>query len=311
MLAFARPAPTEGFTLSHTTVAPTYHDSPLAFAKIQRDSLLTTISAPQPSRSQVHLRSLGGPVAQLSSWVRASQTKPVFFLLALSEDGRLEQMRIACKKSEPGLRRPDADDDVRVEHCKEWPLQDSVPHARFVGGVCSQFVVTKHHAYCVVVVRGQALLVKLGGQTNGTHEYMYTDRFPSCVTTMSMCPLDNNVIAFGVPPGEASSFAPSTAGGANAIEPLPSLLFGYGGGGASDSLRPRHVIVLVNFAQASRIQTLTTAHAQPLIVLEYSPDSEQLLSVSADCVQLWCGAHELADPVSTPPTERCAAAAAL
>ena len=63
---------------------------------------------------------------QLSSWVRASQTKPIFFLLALSEDGRLEQMRISCKKAEPGVRRPDADDDVRVEHAKDWRLEDSV-----------------------------------------------------------------------------------------------------------------------------------------------------------------------------------------
>ena len=33
---------------------------------------------------------------------------------------------------------------------------------------------------------------------------MYTDRFPTRVTTMSMCPLDNNIIAFGVPAASAS-----------------------------------------------------------------------------------------------------------
>ena len=54
----------------------------------------------------VMLRNLGGPVSQLTSWMRASQTKPIFFLLALSDDGHLEQMRITCKKAEPGIRRP-------------------------------------------------------------------------------------------------------------------------------------------------------------------------------------------------------------
>ena len=130
----------------------------------------------------VLLRNLGGPVTQIASWMRASQTKPIFFLLALSEDGRLEQLRISCKKAEPGLRRPDADDEVRVEHAKDWLLEDSVPSDRMLG-VSSQFVVTKHHAYCVVAVRGQALLVKLGGNSNGTHEHMYTDRFPAKVWT--------------------------------------------------------------------------------------------------------------------------------
>jgi len=206
----------------------------------------------------VHLRNLGGPVMQLSSWVRASQTKPIFFLLGLSDDGRLEQLRISCKKAEPGVRRPDADDEVRVEHSKDWRLEESVPADRLYG-VSSQFVVTKHHAYCVVAVRGQALLVKLGGQTNGTHEHMYTDRFPSRVTTMSMCPLDNNIIAFGVP--VAAEEAART--------------------------RVHQVIELVNFAQSSRIQTISTKHEQPLLFLDYSPDSEQLLSCSADTVQIW------------------------
>jgi len=45
----------------------------------------------------------------------------------------------------------------------------------------SQFVVTKHHAYCVAAVQGQALLVKLGGQTSGTHEATYRNRFPEQV----------------------------------------------------------------------------------------------------------------------------------
>lgn len=38
---------------------------------------------------QVRLHSLGDSISQLSSWVRASQhNKPIFFLLALSEEGR-------------------------------------------------------------------------------------------------------------------------------------------------------------------------------------------------------------------------------
>ena len=211
-----------------------------------------------------HLRNLGGPVAQVSSWMRASQTKPVFFLLALTEDGRLEQLHVSCRKAEAGMRRPDADDAVRVERSKEWRLEESVGlHSSL--GVASQFVVTKHHAYCVVAVRGQALLVKLGGSSNGTHEHMYTDRFPKRVTTMAMCPLDNNIIAFGLP--TAHAFLP----------PLANCAFD-----ASS-----HVIELVNFAQSSSIQTLATSHEKPMILLDYSPDSEQLISCSADCIQVW------------------------
>lgn len=205
----------------------------------------------------VHLRSLGASVAQLSSWVRASQhNKPIFFLLALSEDGRLEQMRIACKKAEPGLRRPDADDDIKVENAKDWHLEDAVPKERPSSSISAQFVVTKHHAYCVIAVRGQALLIKLGGQSSGSHEHMYTERFPSKVTTMSMCPLDNNIIAFGVP-------VLAEDGVCNLIE-------------------------LVNFAQSAKIQTLRTCHQQPMVMLDYSPDSEQLLSCSGDSIQVWC-----------------------
>jgi len=179
-------------------------------------------------------------------------------------------MRISCKKAEPGVRRPDADDDVRVEHAKDWRLEDSVPSER-LHGVSGQFVVTKHHAYCVVAVRGQALLVKLGGQTNGTHEHMYTDRFPARVTTMSMCPLDNNIIAFGVP-------TPAEPVGSDSPVRLDA---------PCSAPRAKHVIELVNFAQSSRIQTLVTNHESPMIFLDYSPDSEQLLSCSADAVQLW------------------------
>ncbi len=166
-------------------------------------------------------------------------------------------------------------------------------------------------------VRGQALLVKLGGQTNGMHEHMYTDRFPSCVTTMAMCPLDNNIIAFGVPLSATEAASPSAAG-ANAAgmaldEPTDAAggsrawwVGGSGGSGAGDAggegrgggdgiqigraggpARCKHVIELVNFAQSSRIQTLHTHHEKAMLLIDYSPDAEQLLSCSADCVQLW------------------------
>lgn len=86
-------------------------------------------------------------------------------------------MRIACKKVEPGARRPE-DDEIKVENTKDWRLEGAIPREACGSNVSSQFVVTKHHAYCVIAVRGQALLIKLGGQTNGLHEHMYTDRFP-------------------------------------------------------------------------------------------------------------------------------------
>jgi uncharacterized membrane protein YgcG len=242
----------------------------------------------------VHLRNLAGPVTQLAAWMRASQTKPIFFLLALSEGGRLEQLRISCKKAEPGLRRPDADDEVRVEHTKDWRLEESVPSDP-LPGVTSQFVVTKHHAYCVVAVHGQALLVKLGGNTNGTHEHMYTDRFPAKVTTMSMCPLDNNIIAFGVPvapdqptDGAVALGSASGSGGGLALIDAGDAFGGGGfGGGGGASSRVHQLIELVNFAQSAKIQTLATRHEQPMFFLDYSPDSEQLLSCSPDCIEIW------------------------
>ena len=259
----------------------------------------------------VHLRNLRGPVTQIASWMRASPTKPIFFLLALSEEGRLEQLRISCKKAEPGLRRPDADDEVRVEHAKDWRLEESVPSDPLLG-VASQFVVTKHHAYCVVAVRGQALLVKLGGNSNGTHEHMYTDRFPSKVTTMSMCPLDNNIIAFGVPAasiGSENQSVTDDVGGAGAGAGAGAAI-GSGGasgghgangghgiglgsiaddsyGGGGGGVREKQFIELVNFAASAKIQTLVTHHDQPMFFLDYSPDSEQLLSCSPDCIEIW------------------------
>ena len=275
----------------------------------------------------VQLQNIGGPVTQLTSWVRSHSDlikKPVFFMLALTEEGRLEQMRVSCKRAEPGMPSTRPDDDVRVEHCKNWSLEEAVPSERHaerldtLEGAPAQFVVTKHHAYCVVAVRGQALLVKLGGQTNGTHEHMYTDRFPSCVTTMAMCPLDNNIIAFGVP--LSGTEAASAAGGGAAArgsgvaldEPADAMVGDpwsqpwraggsaksgcegrsggdgiFVGGGGPSLARCKHVIELVNFAQSSRIQTLHTHHEKAMLLIDYSPDAEQLLSCSADCVQLW------------------------
>ncbi len=46
-------------------------------------------------------------------------------------------------------------------------------------------------------------------------------------------------------------------------------------------------IELINFALSSRIQTLRTSHASPMIQLDYAPDSRWLLSSSADLIQLW------------------------
>jgi len=49
---------------------------------------------------------------------------------------------------------------VRLEHTKSWSLEEHCPRASTASlGVDAQFVVTKHHAYCVVAARGQAFLV--------------------------------------------------------------------------------------------------------------------------------------------------------
>ena len=63
-------------------------------------------------------------------------------------------MRVVCKKQELGQqRKASEDDDVRLEHTKTWSLEDHCPRAVSLG-VDAQFVVTKHHAYCVVAARG-------------------------------------------------------------------------------------------------------------------------------------------------------------
>ena len=162
--------------------------------------------------------------------------------------------------------------------------------ATWHGGVGSQFVVTKHHAYCVVTVRGQALLVKLGGSSNGTHEHMYLDRFPAKVTSMSMCPQDNNIIAFGVPAAEADAAVPPTprGGAAGGVVPASALHNVPAAPAAAPQLKPpRQRIELVNFAQSARIQTISTLHEGPMLLLDYSPDSSQMISCSADTIQLW------------------------
>ena len=252
-------------------------------------------------QQSVKIATLDAGVTQLSAWVRSNQNKPVFFLLGLTQHGRLEQMRVCCKKHEPSARR--ADDDVKLEHTKTWSLEEAVG-ARRDGLVDAQFVVTKHHAYCVVAVRGQALLIKLGGPSNGTHEQAYTDRFPEHVTTMSMCPLDNNIIAFGVPvPRDAADAMldpslPSPAGGGASAYAAPASPAAGASSSASAAntpaaaaaapREPLQTIKLVNFAMSTRIQTLVTSHRSSLLALQYAPDSEQLLSASADAVRVWC-----------------------
>ena len=82
---------------------------------------------------------------------------------------------------------------------------------------------------------------------------------------MSMCPLDNNIIAFGVP-------VPTDEEVCNLIE-------------------------LVNFAQSARIQTLRTRHQLPMIELDYSPDSEQARHPPA-------ALHPLSAPTAHPKPYR-------
>ena len=99
---------------------------------------------------------------------------------------------------------------------------------------------------------------------------------------MSMCPLDNNIIAFGVPVSADQQAADDAVAaiGDNAGS-------GSGLSSAGRTARAQQLIELVNFAQSSRIQTLVTRHEQPMFFLDYSPDSEQLLSCSPDTVQIW------------------------
>lgn len=265
------------------------------------------------------LRSVGSPVAQLTAWVRSTQCKPVFFLLFLAENGRLEQLRIGFRMPERG-EAPGVLPSPEVEQTKGWHLEEA---AAVAAGLGSQFVVTKHHAYCVAAVQGQALLVKLGGPTSGTHEAPYRNRFPEQVTAMAMCPQDNNIIAFGVPRSRAPSSsqlegsdAPGPGGMApDSADPLeswnanPDATTGatpqtpdsdhaamHSPGGAAEA-RHTNRIEVINFAASSRLQSLPTAHASPLLSLEYSPDSSRILSCSADAVQLWATASMHACPV--------------
>jgi len=260
------------------------------------------------------LRSVGSPVAQLTAWVRSTQSKPVFFLLLLADNGRLEQLRIGFRRSERGeqswrLQVPE------VEQTKGWRLDEA---AAATAGLGSQFVVTKHHAYCVAAVQGQALLVKLGGQTSGTHEAPYRNRFPEQVTAMAMCPQDNNIIAFGVPrargPSPSQLEATDAAGTGVVPDPADALDGGNAESPAGDtppaaatepsSRSPgvpeaRHTsrIEVINFAASSRLQSLPTAHATPLLALDYSPDSSRILSCSSDAIQIWATASMHACPV--------------
>ena len=51
---------------------------------------------------------------------------------------------------------------MRLEHTKTWSLEEHCPRPSTTSlGVGAQFVVTKHHAYCVVAARGQAPLYLL------------------------------------------------------------------------------------------------------------------------------------------------------
>jgi len=270
------------------------------------------------------LRCLGSPVAQLAAWVRSSQQhRPAFFLLALGRSGQLEQLRIGCRRREndtDGETEPAGTTSSCVEQTKDWRLDTetlSVSPSRDSAALLgpSHFVVTKHHAYCIAAVHGNALLVKLGGQASGTHEAAYRDRFPQEVTAMAMCPHDNNIIAFGTPrraappappapnsPAEldaapAAAAAAADLAHAGATPPLCDGADGHGllpGGGRS----PGYGIDLINFASSSRLQSLPTAHACPLSALEYSPDSSLLLSCSSDALQLWDTRATVAAPAA-------------
>ena len=304
------------------------------FARVSRDLLEISRLSWQADafdlvavHQHVHLRSLGAPVAQLASWVRANQTKPIFFLLALSEEGRLEQLRICCKRAEPGLRRPDADDEVRVENLKDWRLEEALPpppppHAHAHdhhggggggggGGVRSgggwrrrrRFIAATWRRRRLPIRRDEAPCVLRGDgaragaprqarrQLQRDHEHMYLDRFPAKVTSMSMCPQDNNIIAFGVPAAEADAAvaAHAASGGAGGgVVPASALHNVPAAPAAAPQLKPpRQRIELVNFAQSARIQTIPTLHEGPMLLLDYSPDSSQMISCSADTIQLW------------------------
>jgi len=70
------------------------------------------------------LPSLVAPIAQLNAWVRSTQSKPVFFLLLLAENGRLEQLRIGCRRAE---QPSDGAPSPSIEQTKDWRLDEAVP----------------------------------------------------------------------------------------------------------------------------------------------------------------------------------------
>ena len=76
----------------------------------------------------------------------------------LSDTGRLEQLRVTCKRAEGSRLAEPAAAETRIEQAKDWRLEQSFPARPVPHSVSAQFVVTKHHAYCVVAVRGQVII---------------------------------------------------------------------------------------------------------------------------------------------------------
>tara|TARA_B110001450_G_scaffold61192_1_gene57980 strand:- start:3928 stop:5274 length:1347 start_codon:yes stop_codon:yes gene_type:complete len=228
----------------------------------------------------------GGGVAKVVAWIYPRLNQERFCALALGSH-RLEWLTI-----ERGLLPQSVVDTVQLMQATILIDEDEDDDGRSEGplqGLCS-FAMSKKNTFCVVILHGKAMLLKITRKDQPLGTTAYDESFPKATSAVALDPVNNNIIAFGV------------------IVPTIDVTTQ---GDRSVPLRAEHNHMLrvmgpnASGTGVTTVQTLVTRHRQPIRWLDYSlrPNTPylQLLSCSSDHIALWRRESTMAETFETVP----------
>ena len=230
----------------------------------------------------------GGGVAKVVAWIDPRLNQERFCALALGSH-RLEWLTI-----ERGLLPQSVVDTVQLMQATILIDEDEDDDGRSeapLQGLCS-FAMSKKNTFCVVILHGKAMLLKITRKDQPLGTTAYDESFPEATSAVALDPVDNNIITFGVvvPTIDASSVKTYTPRVPLRAEKNQELrVMGPNASGTG----------------LTTIQSLVTYHWQPIRWLDYSlrPNAPylQLLSCSSDHIALWRRESTMAETFETVP----------
>ena len=232
---------------------------------------------------------VGGGVTRVFAWSKPRPPPPdfYFYVLALGAH-RLERLMVE-RTMQPGClvdTTQTVDVTVLIDVGERQHDHEEAP----LPGV-SSFAVTKTKKFCIVILHGRVIMVRISRRHVQPAETAHYDPlFPKPASALALDPCNNNVIVFGV-----VSVSVEYDGHDERVPPQGECV---------------HSLQVVKMPTSgalvvTTLQTLATNHLHPIRWLEYSlrPGApyQQLLSCSSDYVALWSRDDVDADTIEAVP----------